>query len=150
MVDAAERLVKILVGLDSDDRAENFLAVHFHIRFGASQHGWLNDGAVAATAAQQTSAGANRFFHPLGYADGVALANQRANVGRFHHGIAGLQLPDSFDEEIGELAVDRLLYENALHGDAGLAGVPEAAGRATFCGVGEIGIAVYNDARMSA
>ena len=85
VVDAAQRFVEILVRLDGHDGAENFLAVHFHVRLGAGQHRRINHGTLAATAAQQARAGANRFLHPVGDADGIALANQRTDVGRFLH-----------------------------------------------------------------
>ena len=43
-----------------------------------------------------------------------------------------------------------MLDQNALHGNAGLSGVAEAAGNAALGGVGKIGIAVDDDAGVAA
>jgi len=53
-------------------------------------------------------------------------------------------------QEIGELAIDRLLDQNALHGNAGLPGVAEAAGHAAVGGIGEIGVAVHDRSGVAA
>ena len=73
---------------------------------------------------------------------GVALADERADVGGFVERIAGLQFLDAFDEEVGEFSVDGVLDQDALDRDAGLAGVAEASGDAAVGGVGEVGVAV--------
>src|SRR5262249_57639555 len=81
IVDLAQNLVKVGVGLDRHDRAEDFLAVHFHVRFGAGQHGGLDNQVVAAASAEKTSASANRFIDPADGADRITFADERANVG---------------------------------------------------------------------
>ena len=104
----------------------------------------------ASATAQQAGAGAHRIFDPGGGADGVAVADEGADVGGFVERIAGLQFLHEVDEEVGELSVDRVLDQNALHGNAGLAGVAEAAGDAAFGGVGEVGVAVDDDGGVAA
>ena len=54
------------------------------------------------------------------------------------------------DQQISEFAVDGLLHQDALHGNAGLPGVAESARDATFGGVLEIGVAVDDDAGVAA
>jgi hypothetical protein len=105
--------------------------------------------SCASAAAEQAGAGADCFFDPVG-ADGVAFPDQRADVGGLIERIAGLQLLHAFDEQVGELSVDRMLDQNALHGNAGLAGVAEASGDAALGGVGEVGVAVDDDGRVAA
>ena len=53
------------------------------------------------------------------------------------------------EQQLGEFSVDGVLDENALHGNAGLPGVGEASGHAAVGGVGEIGVAVNDDARIA-
>ncbi len=43
-----------------------------------------------------------------------------------------------------------MLHQNALHGNAGLAGIGEAAGNAALGGIGKIGVAVDDDAGITA
>ncbi len=62
VVDAAKRFVEVVVGLDSNDGAEDFLAIHFHVRLGAGENGGIDDGTGAAAAAQQARAGAYGLF----------------------------------------------------------------------------------------
>src|ERR1700727_380103 len=51
---------------------------------------------------------------------------------------------------VGELSINGLLDQNALHGDASLSGIAEAAGDAAIGGVTEVGIAVDDDAGVAA
>ena len=105
---------------------------------------------LAAAAAEQAGAGANRFFDPVDGADGVALADERTDVGGFIQRIANFQFLHAFDKKIGELAVDRVLDQNALHGNAGLTGIGEASGNAAFGGIVEVGVAVHDDGGIAA
>ena len=105
---------------------------------------------VAVSAAEQASTGADGFFDPTDGADGVAFADERSDVGGFVERIAGFQLLYAFDEKIGELSVDRVLDQNALHRDAGLASVAETSGDAAVGGIGEVGVAVDDDGGVAA
>ncbi len=132
-----------MVGLNRHNRAENFLAVHFHFGLGSCQHCGLDDRTLSATTAEQASAGADRLL-------GIALTDQRTEVGRLIHRIAGFQFFDAVDKKIDELAVDGMFDQDALHGNAGLAGIAEAAGNAALGGVGEIGVAVDDRSGVAA
>ena len=123
VVGLAQGLIEILVGLNRYHGAKDFLAVHFHVGLGAGEHGGFDDEILAAAAAKQAGAGADRFVDPAYGADRVAFANERADVGGFIERIAGFQLLYAFDEEVGEPAVDRMLHQNALHGNTSLPGI---------------------------
>ena len=71
VVDLAQSLIEILVRLNCDDRAENFLTVHFHVGLCAGEDSWLDDAVSAAASAQQSSTGADGLVDPGGGADRV-------------------------------------------------------------------------------
>src|SRR3984957_5900449 len=149
VVDSSKGFVKTVIGLNSDDRAENLLAIHLHFGLGPGQHRRFDDGTLSSTTAQQTSSGADRLVDPVSNADRVTLADQRTEIGRFLHGVAGFQFFYAIHKKIDELAVDGLLDQDALHRNTGLASVAEATGNAAFSSVGKIGIAVNNGAGVA-
>src|SRR5207302_3964995 len=141
----AQGLIEILVRLDGDDRAKNFLAVYLHVRFCPGENGRLDDVVSATASAQEAGSGAHRFVNPSCGTDGVTFADEWADVGGFIHRIAGLQLLDGFDQQVGEFSIDGLFDQNALHGYAGLASIGEAAYDAAFGSIGDISVAVDQD-----
>ena len=96
VVDLAQGLVEIFVGLDGHDRAENFLAVHFHVGLGAGENCRLDDQSFASATAEQARSRADGIFDPRRGADGVAFADERADVGGFVERIASLQFLHAF------------------------------------------------------
>ena len=82
-------------------------------------------------------------------ADRVGFADQRTDIRGVVERVAGFERLHAFDQKIGELSVHSLLNENALHGDAGLARIAEAAGDASVRGIGEVGVAVDDDRRVA-
>ena len=91
VIGLTQGLIEIFVGLDGHDGTENFLTVYFHVGPGAGEHGGLDDEILASTAAQQARAATDGFFDPGDRADGVAFADDRANVGGLVERISGLQ-----------------------------------------------------------
>ena len=89
---------------------------------------------------EQTSTVVDGFVDPVDATDGIGLADERAYVGGIVERVSSLELLRAFDEEIGELSVDRVLDENALHRDAGLPGVAETSGDAALGSDSEVGI----------
>src|SRR3989440_12553900 len=91
VVDLAHGGVEIVVGLDRHDRGENFLAVYLHIRTRAGEDSRLEQWTGALSTNEQPRAGADGLFYPLASADGVAFANQRAEVGGFFQRISDFE-----------------------------------------------------------
>ena len=100
--------------------------------------------AVAMAAAKQARPAANRILHPVGGADRVAFADQRADVGGLVERIAQFQFANALEQQFREFAIDRLLDQDALDRDAGLPGVAETSGYAALGGVSEIGVAMHD------
>ena len=76
-----------------------------------------------------------------------AEANQRADLGGFVGGIAGDQFGGDVDELPEERLEDAAFDEDALHADAGLAGVAEGGVGGAECGFVEVGPVAVNDER---
>ena len=88
MVDLAQGLIEIFIGLDGHDRTEDFLAVDFHLGLGAGEHGGFHHETLAAAAAEQARSGADRFVDPADGTNRIAFADERAHVGGFVQRIA--------------------------------------------------------------
>src|SRR5208282_2245703 len=149
IVDLFQRGGEIVVGLDGHDRRKNFLAIHFHVGLGAGKHSGLEQGALAVAAAEQARTPANRLLYPIGSADGVAFADERAEVAGLVEWISDFQFAGRSEEQFDEFSVDGVLDQDALHGIAGLSGVTKASGDAAVGGVSEIGITVDDYARIA-
>ena len=145
IVHHTQGLVEIFIRLDGDHRAKNLLAVHFHVGLCPGKDSWLDQAVGAAAAAEQPSTGSDGLVDPTGGADRIGLADNRANVGGFVQRITRLQLLHRFDQQVSELSVHRLFYEDALHGDAGLACVGKSADNAAIGSIGHVGIIVHDD-----
>ncbi len=54
-----------------------------------------------------------------------------------------------FKQQVGELGKGRALYQDALHRNAGLAGIGEASHHTTVSGVSQVGVAVHDHASIA-
>src|SRR5439155_494037 len=142
LVDLAKRLREIVIRLESDYGRENLLAIHFHVSAGPGQHRWLHNRTSPFPSGQQRRTILHRFLHPLSGTYGITFANERAEVGGVVHRIADLQLTHSRKEQVSKFGNRRTLDQNALHRNAGLAGIAEAARNAALRSPGDIGVAV--------
>ncbi len=147
VVDVGEGLLEVFVGLDEDDGAEDFFVADLHAGLGCSEDGGRDEGAVALAAGDELGAAFDGFLDPGFDALGFAEADEGADFGGFVGRVAGDQLGGDVDELPEERLEDAALDEDALHADAGLAGVAEGGVGGAESGFVEVGPVAVDDER---
>ena len=64
-------------------------------------------------------------------------------------GSPNLQIANTLQQQCSELVEHGTMNQDALHRDAGLAGVENPPGDTAVCGVRQVGIAVHDDSRIA-
>src|SRR5204863_8926252 len=87
---------------------------------------------------------------PILSRNGIAFANQRAEISGIVHGITDVPFAHPLEQQIAEFGKRRTLHQDAQHRDASLARISKASGNAALGSPGKIGITVNDDAGISA
>src|ERR1019366_10085504 len=128
----------------------HLLAVQPHRRRQRLDDRGFPQPTLASATGQDLRAGLRGFVEPGLDARGRHFVYHGTDVGVLGERIAGLQALRTADELADEGVVHALVHVHALHGDAGLSGVREAAPRDAFGGVREVGVVMDDDAGVAA
>ena len=147
---SARACFEVLVGLDENDGAEDFFVANLHAGLRGGEDGGRDDGAVAFAAGDELGAAGDGFLDPGFDAFGFAGADERTDFRGFVGWIAGDQFGGDFDELPEKGLEDTALDKDALHADAGLAGVAEGGMGGAQRGFIEVGPVAVDDERSVA
>ena len=111
---------------------------------------WAEHCTVALAAKEQRCAGLLRLIHPGFGALGIAKANHGTDIDVGIAWITYFKRFDLIDKNIGEFFKDILLDQQALHRNAILPGVGEAAGGRLARRYRQIGVVVHDQTSITA
>ena len=132
-----DRRVDVRDAVEGGHRTEHLLAVHAHLRGDAGQHGRrvVEAGSLGrGAAAERPGSLGHRVGDEVLDVFALLLGGERADVGAVQHRVADGLGRHLFGEQALELVVDRVVHDEALGVDAGLAVVQQARGGAGFGG----------------
>ena len=136
----------MLIPREGDDRTENFLARHVHVRLNAGQDGRCHQCSLTRAAGHHTGALTDGFLYPRLHSDGCVFRNQRSDHGGIVGRISGRKGFDQRKQELEKLVIRRLVDVHALDGNAGLSGIGKPTRGTALSGHVEIGVG-FNDDR---
>ncbi len=150
LVDRGNGLLEARVRTDGGDGRKDLLAVHPHGAGGAEQYRGLEDRSGPSAPNSQPGPACHRLGDPLGRPLGAGLVDHGANVGRLGHRVPGAESRYRCHEAFGEARVERLVHQDPLGGDAGLAGVEVSACHTAADCVVEVGVRLDHHGRVAA
>ena len=98
VIDLGQGLLKVVVRLDDDDRAEDLFIAHLHSGLGSSENDRSQDGTAALAAGNQLCAALDGLPDPSFNTIDLGNPDERAYFGCFIGGIAGDQMGGVLDD----------------------------------------------------
>src|SRR6056297_1582599 len=150
VVQARQGVVRVAVAEQRQDRAEDLFAHDLLLLVDVAEDGGAHDGAVDLASGQDGRSGVRGFLEPRLDPFRRGAVDDRSDVGGGVHRIAGHERPDACGQGLGERVVHVVVDEHALHRDARLPAVREAAPDDPLHGAVQVGVAMHQRAGVAA